>query len=118
MRRSTPSTEGRYASVSGAISSSTPAKRSASADSGMPVVRTARGDAGGAHGAGAGGRVGHGTLDRVGPVGDGRMTVDLHARSGEGPAQVGGVGVHGMAEQQLGADGQELELHRPFRRAR
>src|SRR5256886_10629995 len=49
--------------------------------------------------------------DRVGPIGHRRAARHLGPRGGERPAQLGGVRVDGVAQQQLGADGEDFQLH-------
>ena len=54
---------------------------------------------------------GHGRADRLRPIGDGDAADDFGARRSQGAAQLGGVRVHGVPEQQLRADGDDFELH-------
>jgi hypothetical protein len=50
--------------------------------------------------------------DLIGPVGDRGAPHHPDADGGELPADLRAVGVHGEPEQQLGADGDDLEIHR------
>ena len=59
-------------------------------------------------------RLGHGVADGAGPVGNGGAADDFDAGRGERPAQFDRVGVRGVAEEELGPDGADLELHPPL----
>ena len=75
--------------------------------------------AGGEDGAGASQRVGDGVPDRGGPVGHGRAAHDLDAGRRQGAPQLRRVGIDQVPQHQLGADGDDFQLHpRPLRRAR
>ena len=58
-------------------------------------------------------RLGDGGADRCGAVGHRDVAHDLGAGGGEGAAELRGVRIGRQAQHQLGADGDDLELHEP-----
>ena len=73
------------------------------------VVAGGAESAGGDHGPGPPQGVGDPVRDLLGAVGHRAPANDLHAYRGEGARDLGAVGVEGMAEQELVADGDELD---------
>jgi hypothetical protein len=63
------------------------------------------------HRAGAAQCLAHGGADRLRAVGHRGAPRDPHAQSRQTPGDLGAVGVDREAEQQLGADGDELDVH-------
>ena len=75
------------------------------------VVTGGTQSAGREHGTGSAKRLCHGITDFVSAVGDRGPARDPHPMCGEAGRDLGAVGVDGHPEQQLGADGDELDVH-------
>ena len=69
------------------------------------------------HESGAIERFRNGGANRLGAVANRAVTNDFDAGRGQCPSQLRGIGIRGESQQQLGADGDDLELHLPTLRS-
>src|SRR3989442_15020810 len=69
------------------------------------------------HESGAIERLRNGGANCLGAVANRAVTNDFDAGRGQCPSQLRGIGIRGESQQQLGADGDDLELHLPTLRS-